>query len=261
MNNIIVNFNQILDFSRQYNIPITKKRAILREFIQVKILDLIYEEKEALKLSFTGGTSLRLLKNLDRFSEDLDFDNLGLSNQRVGKLIQKVHQRLKKENISVDLYENVKQNKQYYEFRFKDLLYSLRISNLKAEKLMIKFDYSDFWQGQKTHPSLLNRYGFVFNLITNGLNQVLVQKLQAYVFRQQTQPRDVYDIVWLKAQGAQVDKQFIKINKLKTDLVQLAKEKFIREKKKLSNFKQRLKPFLINEDRVKKLDLFLQVLK
>ena len=36
---------------------------------------------------FVGGTSLRLLRNLNRFSEDLDFDNWGLSNKQITDLV------------------------------------------------------------------------------------------------------------------------------------------------------------------------------
>jgi predicted nucleotidyltransferase component of viral defense system len=66
-------------------IPADKKRALIREYLQSKILYCLYEQKEANRLSFIGGTSLRILRGLDRFSEDLDFDNLGLSFRQTKK--------------------------------------------------------------------------------------------------------------------------------------------------------------------------------
>ena len=74
MNQIIDSFPEILDFAKNYHLPVTKKRAILREYLQSKILREIYKNKLSVNLLFVGGTSLRLLHNLDRFSEDLDFD-------------------------------------------------------------------------------------------------------------------------------------------------------------------------------------------
>jgi predicted nucleotidyltransferase component of viral defense system len=37
------------------------------------MLDIIFSHKLGRKLSFIGGTSLRILYGIDRFSEDLDF--------------------------------------------------------------------------------------------------------------------------------------------------------------------------------------------
>ncbi len=48
------------------------------------------------------------------------------------------------------------------------------------------------------------------NIITNPLDQVLVQKFAAYVKRSVTQPREIYDIVWLYSHGARLDESFMK---------------------------------------------------
>ena len=50
---------------------------LLREYLQYKILELLFESNYALKFSFLGGTCLRIIHNNNRFSEDLDFDNSG----------------------------------------------------------------------------------------------------------------------------------------------------------------------------------------
>ena len=55
------------------------KRNILREYLQYKILDIIFNSRLAPKLSFLGGTALRIVHGNNRFSEDLDFDNFQLT--------------------------------------------------------------------------------------------------------------------------------------------------------------------------------------
>ena len=56
------------------------KSFILREYLQCKILQIIFNNQpRANKLCFIGGTSLRLLYNNNRFSEDIDFDHYGLT--------------------------------------------------------------------------------------------------------------------------------------------------------------------------------------
>jgi predicted nucleotidyltransferase component of viral defense system len=66
------------------------KKAIVREYLQVKILQAIFESAQASKLSFLGGTALRIGHGNSRFSEDIDLDNFGLSWQAFGELVQRV---------------------------------------------------------------------------------------------------------------------------------------------------------------------------
>ena len=55
------------------------QRAILREYLQYKILQAVFESKQASRLSFLGGTALRIIHRNTRFSEDNGLDNFGLS--------------------------------------------------------------------------------------------------------------------------------------------------------------------------------------
>lgn len=260
MNNIIDNFNQILEFAQSYGLPLIKKRAILREYLQVKVLEIIYQEGISQNLFLVGGTGLRLVRGLDRFSEDLDFDTLKISQTQIDNLMKQVYTRLLKENIAVDFYRNVTARKIHYELRFKDLLYQLDITRNKEEKLMVKFDFESFWQGLGGEVILLNRYGILASVVSLSFDQILVQKLFAYINRKQTLPRDVYDIVWLMAQRAKLDKDFIQKNQLPNDLIVQVQKKFQKEKNQLKNFKAKLSPFLINERNIDKLDFFPQVL-
>ena len=52
------------------------KRFMLREYLQYKILEIIFDGPYADRLIFLGGTCLRIVHGNQRFSEDLDFDNL-----------------------------------------------------------------------------------------------------------------------------------------------------------------------------------------
>jgi predicted nucleotidyltransferase component of viral defense system len=57
----------------------SKPRGVLREYLQYLILKAIYTSKYGKDLVFLGGTCLRIIYGSARFSEDLDFDNRGLS--------------------------------------------------------------------------------------------------------------------------------------------------------------------------------------
>ena len=56
-------------------------KDMLKEYIQFMILDFISTTPYARKLAFIGGTNLRLIKGIDRFSEDLNFDCKNMSKE------------------------------------------------------------------------------------------------------------------------------------------------------------------------------------
>lgn len=255
MNNIVANFDQILGFAQTYGLPIAQKRAILREYLQVKILDLLYQDKRASALIFVGGTALRLTRTLDRFSEDLDFDVEKQFFPSIARLIRDISKRLVRENIAVDIYTNTTAKRRYFEFRFPTLLFDLHISQQKEEKLMIKFDCESIWRGHSKEAVLVNRYGYLTTVTTIPLSQQLIQKLVAYLRRPQTQPRDIYDLVWLLANGALPDWEFARINGINRNVIGQVLAKFERERTKLTGFMARLRPFLITEQYGDKLDL------
>jgi len=258
MNNIVTNYLQIIEFAKNTGVPINKERGLIREYLQSKFIYHLYNQKASSKLSFVGGTSLRLLRNLPRFSEDLDFDNLGLSDKEISNLIENVVTQFRIENIETEL--RIKQEaKNSIDIRFPNLLFDLKITTNPKEKVMIKFDYASLWKNQKTEVVLLNKFGFLEQILTNTLDVMLTEKLTAYVNRKRLQPRDMYDVVWLFSQGAKLDKKFVKDNNL-TQLINKALKRFKSEEKSLNSFENRLKPFLFNEEDSKKIRLLEDIL-
>ena len=55
------------------------QKHILKEYVELLALEWIARSPYAAKLVFIGGTNLRLIQGIDRFSEDLDFDCKGLT--------------------------------------------------------------------------------------------------------------------------------------------------------------------------------------
>ena len=91
-------FETILKEGQKLGIPADKKRAIIREYLQSKILFELYNKSGSQNLSLIGGTGLRILRGLDRFSEDLDFDNLGLSFKKIKKYLEEIVKSFEREN-------------------------------------------------------------------------------------------------------------------------------------------------------------------
>ena len=252
-------FPKILEFADSYGMPADKKRGILREYYQARIIQKLYAKEDSKNLSFIGGTALGLLRNIDRFSEDLDFDAVNrITNQQIILLVEEVADQLRREGEEVDVKVAEKGEKFYFELKFPNILFDLGLTGQERAVLMIKLDYSRNWKGQTPQNILMNRYGYLTTVKTNPSDQLVVQKLTAYVERELTQPRDLYDVVWLFAQGAHLDKGFMRINKL-DDILERAKEKYATEGVKCG-WEDKLRPFLFNAVDTHKLAMFGEVL-
>lgn len=244
---------------KRLGIPQNKNRALIREYLQSKIIYYLYEEKEARRLSFIGGTSLRLLRDLDRFSEDLDFDNLGLGFSEIKKLFLKVKKKLEKEGFETNYKLKKINGSGIGEMQFKSLLFQLKISRHKEENLVIKLNYTTPRIKPATETLILNRFGIVQNVVTNTPEYLFSQKIRAILTRKDPQPRDFYDVVWFLSHRVKPDKTLFSQMKVKNEKDLYFKLQKIYSKKikpNIKNFKKRLAPFLIDEKKVFYLDIF-----
>ena len=172
------------------------ERAIVREYLQVKILQAIFESTQASQLSFLGGTALRIVHGNNRFSEDIDLDNFGLSWQAFGELIQKVKRFLELEGFLVET-SMVAKDAFHCDLRFPKLLYEQGLSPHRQEKILIQLD--TVAQGYSYSPEvrILNKFDVFTEIRVTPLRILLSQKIYAAINRKRPKGRDFYDITFL----------------------------------------------------------------
>jgi predicted nucleotidyltransferase component of viral defense system len=172
------------------------ERAIVREYLQYKILQAIFESAQASKLSFLGGTVLRIVHGNNRFSEDIDLDNFGLSWQAFSELIQRVKLFLELEGFLVET-SMVAKDAFHCDMRFPELLYEQGLSPHQQEKILIQLD--TVAQGYKYSPEIkiLNKFDVFTEIRATPLNVLLSQKIYTAVNRKRPKGRDFYDITFL----------------------------------------------------------------
>lgn len=257
-------FENLKEEGKRLGIPQGKNRALIREYLQTKIVYYLYTKKDSHQLAFMGGTSLRLLRDLNRFSEDLDFDNLGLPFRQINTLFSDIQHKLKKEGID-SVYQMKKTDSSGIgEFKFEKMLFDLEISSHKQEKLIIKINYTTPKIKPATEDIVLNRFGIVQNVITNRPEFILSQKMRAILSRKEIQPRDFYDAVWLMSRNFMLDERLFSQMEVKNK-----KELFLKLKKvyseklnpEIKKHKKRLIPFLVNEEEAGYIDNFMGVLE
>lgn len=249
---------------KRLGIPLHKNRALIREYLQSKILYYLYQQSLAEKISFIGGTSLRILRDLDRFSEDLDFDSLGLSFPQIKALFGKVKNNLEKEGFEIEYKFRKTNDSGIGEMKFKNLLYQLKISSDLKENLIIKINYTTPKRKPDTEVSILSRFGLVQSVITNTQSYLFSQKIRAVLKRKDPQPRDFYDIVWFLSHKIEPNKKLfpeLRVRDRKELFLKLEKIYQRKIKPKIKGFKKRLTPFLIDAKKVSYLDIFGNLMK
>ena len=182
---------------KEYSEPLqVYERAIVREYLQYKILQAIFESKQASKLSFLGGTALRIVYGNSRFSEDIDLDNFGLSRQAFGDMIQRVKLFLGQEGFLVET-SMVAKEAFHCNLRFPDLLFNQGLSAHQQEQILIQLD--TVAQAYKYPPDvkILNKFDVFTEIRVTPLNILLSQKIYTAVNRKRPKGRDFYDITFL----------------------------------------------------------------
>jgi predicted nucleotidyltransferase component of viral defense system len=172
------------------------KIHIVREFLQILTLKILYDKGYFKNLAFVGGTALRVLYNARRFSEDLDFSLINPEGYDPDVFLRKVVYELEKNGFSLDLKERKEKTVQEAMLKFKEILFVLGLSSLKEEKLSIRVEVdSNPPPGWNTDISLINKY-FVFTITHFDIPSLYATKLHACFFRKYTKGRDFYDLLW-----------------------------------------------------------------
>jgi len=176
------------------------KKYIVKEYIQLMILNFLATSKFVKKISFIGGTNLRFVKGIDRFSEDLDFDCKSLYIEEFNEMSQSVLTFLQRSGIRAETRE--KQNEKLIAFRsriyFPELLFDLGLSAYKEERFLIKIESQNQQFEYKSQMATISSCGFFISFPVPPDDVLCAMKLSALLSR--AKGRDFYDALFLLSQ-------------------------------------------------------------
>jgi len=212
----MINIEQILEqYPEQLRVY---KESILKEYLQCKILYSIFESKYANKLSFLGGTALRILYGNTRFSEDLDFDNLNITEKEFLELGEIIKKDLELEGLKVEIDIKTK-NAYRLNIRIPKLLFDLKFSLMQTQKILIQIDTVSQNFNYSAEEIVLNKFEVFTRVRTTPRNIILSKKIHAVFDRKRIMGRDFFDIVFLYGIGATPDFDYLnKTIKVKNNL-------------------------------------------
>lgn len=185
------------------------QKHIVKEYIQVMVLDFLATTPFIGKLAFIDGTNLRLIKGIDRFSEDLDFDCKDLTEQEFVEMTDSVLSFLRHSGLNVETRD--KANPRLTAFRrnlyFPEFLFELGLTGHRDERFLLKIEAQGQGVAYPTEMRFVQRCGYFFSLPTPSDAVLLSMKLSALLAR--AKGRDFYDCMFLM-QLTQPSYEFLK---------------------------------------------------
>lgn len=120
-------------------------KHILKEYVQLLVLDYLSSTHYVRKITLIGGTNLRLVRGIDRFSEDLDFDCKNFSEAEFEKMAHDVMVFLRRNGFRVEARDKDKSRLTAFRrsLHFPGLLFDLGLSSHKDERFMLKLESQD----------------------------------------------------------------------------------------------------------------------
>ena len=185
----------------------------VREYLQARILQSLQRAGGMQTLAFHGGTSLRFLYNIPRYSEDLDFTlERDPEAYDFHTYLQRIVRDFSAEAYTIDVKLNEKRVVNSAFIRFRGLLYELNLSGHETEVLAIKIevDTNPPSQAGLTTTSL-HKY-VPLNLRHHDPATLLAGKLHALLQREYLKGRDVYDLWWYLTQPYWPDPNLAHLN-------------------------------------------------
>lgn len=187
------------------------KESILKEYLQYKILNSIFNSEYAQKLVFLGGTALRIVYGSTRFSEDLDFDNLGLNKEGFKALSTVIQRDLVLEGLEAEV-NTVTANAYRIKIRIPKLLFDSGLSTMTTHKILIQVDTVPQNFDYIPDQPILNKFDVFTQINAVPKDILLSQKIYAAVNRKRTMGRDFFDIVFLSGMGAKPNFAYLEKN-------------------------------------------------
>lgn len=184
-------------------------KQMLKEYLQLMILEHLSHTDYANKVAFIGGTNLRLLRHIDRFSEDLDFDCHQLTEDDFVAMTDDIVVFLQQMGLKIETRD--RKNDRLTAYRrnlyFPELLFNLGLTGHREERFLIKIEAQDQGVAYQPEVKYVNGCGRFFPLQVPPDSVLCAMKICALLTR--SKGRDFYDTMFLLGLGIEPDYHFL----------------------------------------------------
>jgi predicted nucleotidyltransferase component of viral defense system len=234
---------------------------ILREYLQCKILEILFDGPFGNRFCFLGGTCLRLVHQNSRFSEDLDFDNFQVTESEFDEVSKAIQLGLTQQGFQVEMKQIIRGAYHCY-IRFPGLLFQQGLSGYREEKILIQLDTEPQYFNFEPERYILNRFDVTTQILITPIDILLAQKFTALCQRKKNKGRDFFDIVFLLSKSVKPNYSFLEMKLGVSNPAQLLdRVRQVCQSLDMEEMVKDVRNFLFYPSDEKKVRLFLQVLE
>jgi len=176
---------------------VVEARNLAREYLQALTLQSLQRAGAMTALAFQGGTALRFLYSLPRYSEDLGFALERPSNSYdFRSYLQSIQNDLEAQGYKTTLKVSDQKTVHNAFVRFPGLPYELKLSPHQDEVLAVKIEIDTTPPAGASLDTSLVRHHVLLNLQHHDRASLLAGKLHAILQRPFLKGRDLYDLIW-----------------------------------------------------------------
>jgi predicted nucleotidyltransferase component of viral defense system len=235
----------------------TFREFILREYLQYKILQIVFDQPEyATQLCFLGGTCLRIVHGNTRFSEVIDFDNFGLAEKDFQAISEIIKKELEGEGYKVEM-KTVFKGAFHCHVQFPGLLFKEGLTGHRDQKILIQLDTEPQHFEFQPEKHILNKFDVFTEVPVTPLGLLLAQKFYTIINRKRSKGRDFYDVIFLLSKQVKPNYDYLKL-KVNVSSPGALKEKISETCLKLNmgEMAKDVAPFLFHSTDSKKVESF-----
>lgn len=173
------------------------QRSVVREYLQMRILQSLQRAGAMIPLAFHGGTALRFLYHIPRYSEDLDF-TLERQHEQYDfrAYLEAIRRDFAADTYTVEIRINDRKVVHSAFVRFRGLLHTLGVAPHHDEVLAIKLEVdTNPPAGTLLDTTLIQQHVDV-HVQHHDQSSLLAGKLHAILQRNYAKGRDWFDLYW-----------------------------------------------------------------
>ncbi len=188
-------------------------RHLVREYLQARILQSLQRAGAMQTIAFHGGTALRFLYNIPRYSEDLDFALERIPDAYDFRAyLHQVNRDFLAESYTLDFKVSDKGVVHKAFVRFRGLPYELGLSGHQTEVLAVKLEVdTNPPHGAVVTTTALHRH-IRLNLQHHDRASLFAGKLHSVLQRAYPKGRDIFDLWWYLSQPDWPEPNFVLFN-------------------------------------------------